>query len=104
MAKKKYLITGGLGFIGSALANKLDGHVTVLSRSDERKDRLQRKDVKILIKDLNVNFGLRQKAVGVTGSIYRLLDNIHQIKEAIDFIIVDNKKDKTGGRDQKVNN
>jgi len=49
---------------------------------------------KILIKDLNVNFGLRQKAVGVTGSIYRLLDNIHQIKEAIDNLCkVINKMD-----------
>jgi len=53
MAKKKYLITGGLGFIGSALANKLDGDITVLSRDDKNKDRLQRKDVKILIKDLH---------------------------------------------------
>ena len=37
----------------------------------------------ILVKDLNVNLGIREKAVGVTGSIYRPLDNIHQIKEAI---------------------
>ncbi len=38
---------------------------------------------KVLVKDLNVNYGLRQKAVGVTGSTYRPLDNIHQIKEAM---------------------
>ncbi len=38
---------------------------------------------KILVKDLNVNYGLREKAVGVTGSTYRPLDNSHQIKEAI---------------------
>ncbi len=38
---------------------------------------------KILIKDLNINHGLREKPVGVTGSIYRPLDNIHQIKEAV---------------------
>lgn len=37
---------------------------------------------KILVRDLNVHYGLREKAVGVTGSIYRPLDNIHQIKEA----------------------
>ncbi|MEK9184769.1 MAG: Fic family protein [Patescibacteria group bacterium] len=37
---------------------------------------------KILIKDFNINYGLREKAVGVTGSSYRPLDNIHQIKEA----------------------
>ena len=41
---------------------------------------------KILIKDLNIDHGLRNKAVGVTGSIYRPLDNIHQIKEAIETL------------------
>ncbi|MEN9524156.1 MAG: hypothetical protein RL536_225 [Candidatus Parcubacteria bacterium] len=29
------------------------------------------------------HLGLREKAVGVTGSIYRPLDNIHQISEAL---------------------
>src|SRR3989339_1044716 len=53
MAKQNYLITGGLGFIGSALASKLDGSISILSRTDEHKNRLQRKDVKILVKDLN---------------------------------------------------
>ena len=38
---------------------------------------------KILVKDLNVHYGIREKAVGVTGSIYRPLDNVHQIKEAM---------------------
>lgn len=38
---------------------------------------------KTLVKDLNVSYGLREKAVGVTGSLYRPLDNIHQIKEAM---------------------
>ena len=35
---------------------------------------------KILVKDLNVNYGLREKPVGITGSIYRPLDNSHQIR------------------------
>lgn len=39
---------------------------------------------KILVNDLNVGLGFRQKAVGVVGSKYRPLDNIHQIKEAVD--------------------
>ena len=38
---------------------------------------------KILVKDLDVHYGLREKAVGVTGSTYRPLDNMHQIKEAV---------------------
>lgn len=41
---------------------------------------------KILVKDLDVNYGFREKAVGVTGSIYRPLDNVHQIKEALESL------------------
>lgn len=37
----------------------------------------------ILIKGLNVGLSLRQKPVGVLGSIYQPLDNIHQITEAV---------------------
>ncbi len=38
---------------------------------------------KILVKDMDVNFGLRSSPVGVTGSIYRPLDNVYQIREAM---------------------
>lgn len=41
---------------------------------------------KILVKNLNVNYGLREKPVGITGSIYRPLDNSHQIKEAMELL------------------
>jgi fido (protein-threonine AMPylation protein)/predicted transcriptional regulator len=37
----------------------------------------------LLVKNLSVGFGLRSKPVGVTGSIYKPLDNIHQISEAV---------------------
>lgn len=37
----------------------------------------------ILTKDLNVKRGLRNSLVGVTGSKYKPLDNIHQIREAL---------------------
>ena len=40
----------------------------------------------ILIKNLNVGLGLRQKPVGVIGSIYQPLDNFHQISEAVDSL------------------
>ncbi len=38
---------------------------------------------RVLVKGLNVNYGLRNKPVGITGSTYRPLDNSHQIKEAM---------------------
>ena len=38
----------------------------------------------ILTKDLSIGLGLRHKPVGVTGSKYRPLDNIHQIREVIE--------------------
>ena len=40
----------------------------------------------IIVKDLSVGTGLRQKPVGVIGSKYRPLDNIHQIKEAVEAL------------------
>jgi len=47
-----YLITGGYGLIGSALANSLAGNVTILSRSERHKERLTKKNIKIILKDL----------------------------------------------------
>ena len=38
----------------------------------------------VLVKDLNVHLGFRQKPVGVVGSKYRPLENVHQISEAVD--------------------
>ncbi|EKD69922.1 MAG: hypothetical protein ACD_46C00697G0001 [uncultured bacterium] len=38
----------------------------------------------VIVKDLDVNFGFRSKAVGITGSIYRPLDNVYQITEAVE--------------------
>jgi len=38
---------------------------------------------KILVKDLKVSYGLRKNLVGITGSNYRPLDNVHQINEAV---------------------
>lgn len=38
----------------------------------------------LLIRDLEIKRGLRNSPVGITGTIYRPLDNIYQIKEAIE--------------------
>ncbi|HRZ95276.1 MAG TPA: Fic family protein [Candidatus Moranbacteria bacterium] len=40
----------------------------------------------IVIKDLNVSTGFRSRAVGITGSVYKPLDNIYQITEAIETL------------------
>lgn len=42
---------------------------------------------RLLVRDLSVGFGLRQKPVGVIGSKYRPLDNVYQIKEAVDTLV-----------------
>jgi Fic family protein len=41
----------------------------------------------ILVKDLHVQTGVRQGLVGVTGSLYRPLDNVHQLCEALDLLV-----------------
>jgi|SRR3989344_1327577 len=38
----------------------------------------------IIVKGLSIGLGFRQRSVGVTGSVYRPLDNIYQISEAVD--------------------
>jgi Fic family protein len=40
----------------------------------------------ILVNGLNVGVGLRRRPVGVVGSVYQPLDNIHQIAEAVDAL------------------
>lgn len=52
MAKVSYLITGGYGLIGSALANGLGGEVILLVRSDRNKERITRKPITIIKNDL----------------------------------------------------
>jgi len=49
---------------------------------------------KILIKGLDIRENVRKHQVGITGTIYRPIDNEHQIKEALEKMIkfVNNKK------------
>jgi fido (protein-threonine AMPylation protein) len=41
----------------------------------------------ILIKDLDVGLGLRERMVGVLGSVYQPLDNVHQIREGLEALL-----------------
>jgi len=49
----------------------------------------------VLTEGLGVETGLRQKPVGVLGSKFRPLDNIHQIREAVNDLVVAVSKVKT---------
>ncbi|MFY9462818.1 MAG: Fic family protein [Candidatus Sungiibacteriota bacterium] len=40
----------------------------------------------ILVNDLSVGLGLRQKPVGIVGSKYQPLDNLHQIREGVEAL------------------
>jgi Fic family protein len=41
----------------------------------------------ILVKDLDVGGGLRERMVGITGSVYQPLDNLHQIREGLEALV-----------------
>jgi Fic family protein len=41
----------------------------------------------ILVKGLDVGTGLRERMVGVLGSVYQPLDNVHQIREGLEALI-----------------
>ncbi|MEI7498271.1 MAG: Fic family protein [Candidatus Falkowbacteria bacterium] len=43
---------------------------------------------RIMVKDLGVGVNIRKRAVGITGSVYRPLDNEFQIAEALDSLII----------------
>ena len=42
---------------------------------------------RILVKDLSVGFGLREKPVGIVGSRYRPLDNLYQIRKGMEALL-----------------
>ncbi|MBU2545092.1 Fic family protein [Patescibacteria group bacterium] len=50
---------------------------------------------KIIVKDLDVAVGIRKGLVGITGTVYRPLDNQHQIKEGLERMVkeLNNVKD-----------
>lgn len=68
------------------ILNHKDAFNYIRKHSDQFKT-LTRKNLEelhaILVKDLSVGLGFRPKPVGVTGSIYRPLDNVYQINEAL---------------------
>lgn len=71
---KKYVITGGLGLIGSLLAHAVDGEVTIIERDSARKDRLKRADAKLIIKDLNA---IETADIAEVDVIYHCASTVH---------------------------
>lgn len=41
----------------------------------------------VLVKNLGISFGLRKNAVGITGTVYRPLDNEFQVREVFEHVI-----------------
>ena len=72
------------------------GHIY---RHKEQFETLTRKNLEdlhsIMIKDLDVSTGFRAKPVGITGSIYRPLDNVYQITEAVENLSTTISKNNT---------
>jgi len=58
-------------------------------KSDFKKITLRKiEDIhRLIVKDLDVETGIRKQMVGITGTRYRPLDNQHQIKEAMENLI-----------------
>lgn len=76
-----YFITGGFGLIGSALANSLKGDITILSRSENNKERIKRQDAKILLKELNQVTSEDLQGVDIIYHCASTVDNYHILSD-----------------------
>lgn len=54
----------------------------------------------IMTKDLNIKTGIRKQAVGITGTVYKPLDNEFQIQEAMEKMV--NSINKTSNKHEKA--
>jgi len=68
-----YLVTGGFGFIGSALASKLKGTVTIVTRSKRHAHRIALSDYKILYKPVGA---LTKKDINGIDIIYHCASTV----------------------------
>lgn len=69
-----YFITGGYGLIGSEIANSTEGKTTILTRSNRHKNRVVKKGVRILLKDL---CELEKKDIENIDIIYHCASTVH---------------------------
>lgn len=61
------------------LKNKNDFKIVSISKINQLHN--------VLVKDLSISIGIRKQAVGITGTVYRPLDNEFQIKEAFEEVL-----------------
>lgn len=73
MHNTSYFITGGYGLIGSKIANTLEGNVTILTRSKTHENRVTKKNIKVLVKDLGE---LERKDLEGIDVIYHLASTV----------------------------
>lgn len=82
----RYLITGGFGLIGSALANTLKGDVIILSRSKNNRERIKRTDISIRLKDLNKIAAQDVKGVDIIYHCASTVDNYNVLTDPYDDV------------------
>ncbi len=72
------------------ILNHKDAFFFIIQNKESFK-KIRKKDVeeihRILVKGLNVSYGLRKNPVGISGSKYLPLDNVYQIEEALDILL-----------------
>ncbi|MDR2395191.1 MAG: hypothetical protein LBD57_01020 [Endomicrobium sp.] len=42
---------------------------------------------RLVVNELNIYLGLRKNRVGITGTNYRPIDNIHQIRQSVEHLV-----------------
>lgn len=78
-----YLITGGFGLIGSALANATDGKITILSRTNNHKDRVTKDKIKVILKDLKEITKKDLQGIDVIYHCASTVDNYHILTDPL---------------------
>ena len=73
------MILNHKGAFESILAKKQDYKILTFSKISQLHN--------FLVKGLNISAGIRKQAVGITGTVYKPLDNEWQIKEAMEKLI-----------------